>query len=178
MSEGGLALLGERLENDVVYKEQTSHALLRRAVEDEVGPAVELLVAKGAKIDGVIFEGALIRRNLAFVERLIGWGADLESAGVFGPPLFYAILNSDRELMTLLLDRGADVNASWFLYGTPLMAAAREGDRLVIELLLARGADPAIAYDGETAADVARARGNEDLAALLSRPGRSASDDS
>ena len=44
--------------------------------------------------------------------------------------------------------------------------------REIVELFLSRGADPRIKrQDGKTAADLARARGMDDVAAMLARDG-------
>ena len=45
------------------------------------------------------------------------------------------------EIVTLLLDRGADVNATGGKYGTALVAAASNGKLEIVTLLLDRGAD-------------------------------------
>lgn len=75
-----------------------------------------------------------------------------------------------RELVALLLDSGADVNARQHGGFTPLHETAQNGDMALSELLLARGADAALATDeGKTAMQLAREAGHGDLADLLQR---------
>ena len=56
-------------------------------------------------------------------------------------PLYYASLNGVIELMQLLLEEGADVNAQGGFYGNALQAASSQNDEIVIRLLLNKGAD-------------------------------------
>ncbi len=55
-------------------------------------------------------------------------------------PLYGAVCTGSLELVELLLDHGADINALSFGW-TALHAAAGQGNRGMVELLLARGAD-------------------------------------
>ena len=52
-----------------------------------------------------------------------------------------AASRGDREVVTLLLDKGADVNTQDGEYGSALQAAASTGDREIVTLLLDKGAD-------------------------------------
>lgn len=59
----------------------------------------------------------------------------------YGNPLYGAALAGHEQIVKLLLDQGADVNAQGREYGSALLAAI-EGDRdCVIGLLLEAGAD-------------------------------------
>lgn len=71
-----------------------------------------------------------------------------------------AAASGDNESGRLLLDAGADVNATETGGFTPLHAAAANGNRELVELLLERGADPsARTDDGKTPADLAAGTG-------------------
>jgi uncharacterized protein len=71
----------------------------------------------------------------------------------------------------LLVERGADVNATQAQGFTPLHAAAQNGDSDLAAVLLAAGADKdARLDDGRTAADVALEAGHETLAERLGGP--------
>lgn len=83
-------------------------------------------------------------------------------------PVHAAATQGDREMMQLLLERGADPNARQQMDYTPLHSSASRGDHETARLLVARGADArAAASDGKTPADVARERGFNELAAWL-----------
>ncbi|KAK4220982.1 ankyrin repeat-containing domain protein, partial [Podospora fimiseda] len=46
-----------------------------------------------------------------------------------------------QEIVKLLLDKGADVNAQGGFYGNALQAASSEGHQQIVKLLLDKGAD-------------------------------------
>lgn len=75
-----------------------------------------------------------------------------------------------RELVALLLDSGADVNARQHGGYTPLHETAQNGDAALTALLLERGADVRVTTDdGKTAAQLAQEAGHDDLADQLRR---------
>ncbi len=77
-------------------------------------------------------------------------------------------LNSDPEIVQLLLAHGADINAAQMGGFTPLHSAASGGKSELVEVLLAAGADPAKKCDrGKTPADYANEKGHSELAARL-----------
>lgn len=85
-------------------------------------------------------------------------------------PLHAAVaIGRNTTIVTLLLEKGASVNARQVGGFTPLMSAAAANRRDLVELLLAHGADSALTNDqGQTAADFARERGYAELGAWLS----------
>ena len=79
-----------------------------------------------------------------------------------------------HELVTLLLDSGAEVNARQHGGFTPLHETAQNGDMALTELLLSRGADVSATTDeGKTALQLAEEAGHDDMAALLRQHGAS-----
>ena len=96
---------------------------------------------------------------------------DLRSTNQMANTALHAALAGRRaEVVPILLDAGADVNARQHGGWTALHAAAANGDRALVELLLSRGADAMAANDaGVTAAAIARERGHGAIADLLER---------
>ena len=135
----------------------SSDAMLARAVSADGWPplhlsaafatpqAVELLLEHGAHVHQVSHNAM---RNQA-LHACIALGNSIES-------------------LRLLIEAGADVNATQAGGYAPLHQAAANGNAAVIELLLAHNADKTARCDqGKTPADYARDRGHSDLAALL-----------
>jgi ankyrin repeat protein len=90
----------------------------------------------------------------------------------WGTPLWYAALVGRRDIVELLLDRGADPNANVYASGWPLRNAYRHKDGVVKQLLLERGAKPqpylvAEAHDTAEAKRLLDADQTEELASEL-----------
>ena len=89
-------------------------------------------------------------------------GSELDLDVRLVPPLHLAAASGSAQSVTLLLDKGAEVDAreaAW--QQTPLMFAASLGRAEVIRVLLARGADPKLrswTVDGATASATRRRR--------------------
>jgi ankyrin repeat protein len=69
---------------------------------------------------------------------LISNGANVNA----GMPLFFASARGQREIVELLILKGADINVKGSFGETPLHWAAQYGHKNVVELLLSKGADP------------------------------------
>lgn len=109
---------------------------------------------------------AALRGNLEFTRRLLDRGAGLHREG--WTPLHYAASSPEPGVVSLLLDRGARIDARSPNGTTPLMMAARYGAIDAADLLRQRGADASLRNDlGLSAADFAAAAGRDDLAARL-----------
>jgi len=103
--------------------------------------------------------------------RLLERGADPDAVAA-NPmrvrPLHSATAVRATAIVRLLLEHGADVNATQHGEWTPLMAAAANGDLDSVQALLARGANAALRNaEGRTAAELARDRGQAAVVALL-----------
>jgi uncharacterized protein len=83
-------------------------------------------------------------------------------------PIHSAVAGGHDEVVAALVDAGADVNATQRHGWTPLQGAAKNGSLPSVERLLAAGADrTARNGDGDTAEDLARAVGHDDIVARL-----------
>jgi ankyrin repeat protein len=102
---------------------------------------------------------------------LVEAGAPLDAvAPAFGAvqPLHSAAAGGKVEIVRLLLEHGADPNATQAGGTTPLHTAARHGSRDMVEALLAHDASPGAENDeGATPAEMARAEGHAEIASLL-----------
>lgn len=77
-------------------------------------------------------------------------------------------LGNSMEAVRLLVDAGADVNATQAGGYTPLHQAASAGNKDLVSYLLAQGADRTVCCDqGKIPADYARERGHAEVLALL-----------
>ncbi|KAJ5188138.1 hypothetical protein N7491_004463 [Penicillium cf. griseofulvum] len=68
-------------------------------------------------------------------------GADDKDDGDFSNALQAASLEGHKEVAQMLLDRGANINASGGRYGNALQAASSRGHKEVVQILLDRGAN-------------------------------------
>jgi ankyrin repeat protein len=139
---------------------------------------LERLVQHGAKIDDYSDDGFFPLGYAAFfghieaVRALLGHGAPIDqvSRNPLGvTPLHAALANKHKEIATLLISGGADVDAiqageSW----TALHYCAYSGDRETAEVIL--GKRPCLDSkdkEGRTPAELAEERGFTDLAEVL-----------
>jgi len=125
--------------------------------------------ARNAKDESPLMLASL--KGLTEVARaLIGRGADVNKPG--WAPLHYAATRGHLDIMILLLENHAYIDASSPNGSTPLMMAALYGTPSAVKLLLEEGADPLIKNDlGLTAIDFAyrdnRAESAEIIAAFV-----------
>ena len=76
------------------------------------------------------------------VRSLVAAGADLDEADRFGPPLLHAAARGHVAIIEILVEAGADPNATSNEGATALHRASYRGDREAVAMLLAAGADP------------------------------------
>jgi len=85
---------------------------------------------------------AAINNQLEWTQKLINKGADVNQPG--WTPLHYAATKGNIEIMRLLIDSHAYLDAESPNGTTPLMMAAHYGTPMATKLLLEEGADPRI----------------------------------
>ena len=109
---------------------------------------------------------AALKGNLDTTQRLLDKGAAINRPG--WTPLHYAATGPEPKLVSLMLERGAQIDAPSPNGSTALMMAARYGADDSALLLLARGASTAVRNQKDmNAADFARSVGRDALAAKL-----------
>ena len=164
---------------------------LHEAVENGDAEMVKILVAAGANVEA---EGFMRRTPLSLaaeegateiVQILLGPGpvADTSEDGedkkppsqsaIGSEPLFTAIEKGDVEMVRLLVEAGADVNAAEGFGGnTPLHEAVEKGDAEMVKILVAAGADvEAEGFMSRTPLSLAAEEGATEIMQILLGPG-------
>ena len=112
---------------------------------------------------------AALKGQLGAAKALIRRGAEVNKPG--WTPLHYAATRSEDDsvqMVRLLLEHYAYIDAESPNRSTPLMMAAKYGHRDVVRLLLEEGADASLRNEqGLTAVDFARRADREDMASLI-----------
>ncbi|WP_246065373.1 ankyrin repeat domain-containing protein [Hydrocarboniclastica marina] len=137
--------------------------LLRSGAEPDLAPPDGVTALMVASREG----------NGRIVEMLLRAGAEINSVNATGDTaLAWAARNGNLSTVKLLLSRGGNVNVARSGESL-LMQVVGQNDLLMSQVLIDAGAD--VHYrspdDGETALDVARRVGNEDLVMLLVQSG-------
>lgn len=140
--------------------------------EDSPKVAAVLLASPALNVDASNAVGetplmmAALKGRTEWAKKLIERGAKVQKPG--WSPVHYAATGPSTELLAMLLDRGAEINALAPNRNTPLMMAARYGSEDNVKLLLQRGADKKLINDRNlSAADMARAAERLALVPLL-----------
>ena len=123
---------------------------------------------------------AASKGNIEAVKRHLATGTDVDVKGgwMVITPLHMAALNGHKEIVELLIAKGADINAKDDSEWTPLHWAADEGHKEVAEFLIAEGADVnAKAEDGETPLDATIEFRHPQIADLLRKHGGKTGDE-
>jgi ankyrin repeat protein len=109
---------------------------------------------------------AALKGYTQLARKLIARDADVNKTG--WAPLHYAAAGGHVEIIQLLLDENAYIDAESPNKTTPLMMAAHYGSPEAARLLLQAGADPTLRNDlGLTAANFAQGANRKELAATI-----------
>ncbi len=110
---------------------------------------------------------AALRGHLGIATKLVKKDADVNKTG--WAPLHYAASNGHLEIMNLLLENHAYIDAESPNGSTPLMMAAQYGNASAVKLLLEAGADPLLKnQQGLTAIQFAQRASRNDSIELIS----------
>ena len=132
-------------------------------------PAIDVNALNAAGESALMM--AALKGELGGAELLLGRGAAVSLPG--WSPIHYAATGPEPQLVRLLLDRGADIDAASPNGTTPLMMAAQYGSDESVKLLLQRGADLSKHNQrGMGPVDFARLSGREPVVRLLEQPRR------
>lgn len=111
---------------------------------------------------------AALKGELAMVQELIAKGADINKPG--WTPLHYAATGGHDDIVSLLLEHSAYIDAASPNGTTPLMMAAYYGTTATVRTLLEQGADPALKNEqGLTAIDFAQRGHRPDAVELITQ---------
>lgn len=109
---------------------------------------------------------AALHGQLGIARELIAKGADVNKPG--WAPLHYAATGGHLDIMSLLLEHSAYIDAASPNGTTPLMMAASYGTPAAVKLLLDEGADPTLKnQQGLTAINFAQRAHRQDSADLI-----------
>lgn len=110
---------------------------------------------------------AALKGHLALSDKLVKKGSDVNKTG--WTPLHYAASNGHADVIKLLLENHAYIDAESPNGSTPLMMASMYGNPQSVKLLLDEGADPLLKNQvGLTALQFAQRGNRPDSAVLLS----------
>jgi hypothetical protein len=145
--------------------------LAAREKSDKVGAALLANPKTNIEIQDKAGENAMMMASLngdiAFVNQLIAKDAEVNKKG--WAPLHYAAANGHDDIVKVLLDHSAYVDAGSPNGTTPLMMAARGGHVSTVKLLLDNGADLTVKNQiGMTALDFAKTYKEPDVVEGLS----------
>ena len=161
-------LLATGLDPNIVESKRGETGLMLAIREDAMRSFNILLNARGINLNARARNGdtalmvASYKGNVAAVKALLDKEAEPNTTG--WTALHYAATIGNDEIVQLLLDASAYIDAGSPNQTTPLMMAAREGKILTVKLLLDSGADETLKNDvGMSAIDFAKKFDHQDI---------------
>lgn len=163
------SLLARGLDPNLIEPERGETGLIIALRADSMKVFETLLKSRQIDLEVKAFNGdnalmmAAYKGNRPAVEALIEQGAEVNKTG--WTPLHYAAFVGNNDIVKLLLDKSAYIDAESPNKTTPIMMAARAGHILTVKLLLDEGADATLKNDaGMTAIDFANKYEFKDIA--------------
>jgi len=163
------SLLARGLDPNIIEPERGDTGMILALREDSMNVFKLLLNAPDIDPEAKSGNGdtalmiACFKGNKAAVEALLAKGAEVNKPG--WTPLHYAAANGHDEIIRLLLDKSAYIDAESPNKTTPMMMAARGGHIYTVKLLLDEGADATLKNDlGMSAIDFAMKYEHKDIA--------------
>lgn len=163
------SLLARGLDPNIIEPERGDSSLILALREDSMKVFDALLNAPhiGLEVQARNGDNALMiacfKGNKPAVEALLAKGAEVNRPG--WTPLHYAAAGGYNEIIRLLLDKSAYIDAESPNKTTPMMMAARGGHIMTVKLLLDEGADATLRNElGMSAIDFAAKHNHKDIA--------------
>ena len=170
--KGVKSLLARGLDPNIIEPERGDTGLILALREEAMRVFGVLLEAPNIDLEAKTRNGdnalmvACFKGNKKAVEDLLAKGAEVNRPG--WTPLHYAAANGHNEIVQILLDKSAYIDAESTNKTTPLMMAARGGHIRTVKLLLDEGADETLRNDlGMNAIDFAAKHDHRDIAGGL-----------
>lgn len=163
------SLLGRGLDPNLVEPERGESGLMLAVRENSKKVLDVLLNAKGIDLETKAKNGdtalmiASYKGSQPTVAALLAKGAQVNRSG--WAPLHYAAAAGYNDIVAMLLEKSAYIDAESPNKTTPIMMAALQGHILTVKLLLDEGADATLKNAaGMTAVDIARENNHKDIA--------------
>jgi ankyrin repeat protein len=163
------SLLARGLDPNIIEPERGDTGLILALRENSMKVFEELLKAPEINLEAKSGNGdnalmiACYKGNKPAVEALLAKGAQVNRPG--WTPLHYAAAIGNNDIVKLLLEKSAYIDAESPNKTTPMMMAARGGHILTVKLLLDEGADATLKNElGMSAIDFAEKFEHRDIA--------------
>ncbi len=163
------SLLSRGLDPNLIEPERGDTGLILALRENSMRVFALLLNAENIDLERKAFNGdtalmiACYKGNKPAVEALLTKGVEINKPG--WTPLHYAAAIGSNEIVQILLEKSAYIDAESPNKTTPIMMAARGGHILTVKLLLDEGADVTLKNElGMNAIDFADKHGHKDIA--------------
>jgi ankyrin repeat protein len=162
-------LLQRGLDPNMIEPERADTGLILALREGSMKVFDVLLNARGINLEAKARNGdtalmiAAYKGNKSAVQALLARDAEVNRPG--WTALHYAAASGSNEIVAMLLDKSAYIDAESPNKTTPIMMAARSGHILTVKLLLDEGADATLKNEqGMTAIDFATKFDHRDIA--------------